>query len=244
MAMGLLLSACASVPEPPPQPVLPEQGRDRLLEDEDILLWSPCEPEQLERWSAAAETDAKAALKAAHCYLVFIREGDQGPRELAHARAGRQLAEAAGRLMPKNGTAHYLAAYLTGLEAERDQLHGLELVPIIEREALAASKLRPDIDQGGPDRMLGDLYLKAPGFPVSIGDPNKAVFHYRRAIEYGPDFYPNRLGVVEALMAEERFSEACEALHALFDRLKPSRNDRRAWERALTLFGRLCTVHE
>jgi hypothetical protein len=232
------------MPEPSPSPTAVTIGRERLLADEDILLWSSCEPEQLERWSAAGETDPKAALKAAHCYLVLIRQGSKGPVELEYARAGRELAEAAGRMLPESGTAHYLAAYLTGLEAERDKLHGLELVPVIEREALLAADLRPKIDRGGPDRMLGDLYLKAPGFPVSIGDTEKAVFHYRRALAYDPDFFPNRLGLVEALMAEERFSEACDALYGFFDRVAPTRVDEGAWERALGLLGRLCQAQE
>ena len=113
------------------------------------------------------------------------------------------MAEAAVKAFPEDATAHYLTAYLAGLEAENDPARGLELVPVIEREALTAAHLNPNMDNGGPDRMLGELYLRGPSFPMSVGDLEKAVTHFRKAVKLAPNFLPNRLGLAEALTENE-----------------------------------------
>jgi hypothetical protein len=143
-------------------------------------------------------------------------ETDQGAK-LAHARQGRELAEAAVRLRPDSGEAHYLLAYLTGLVADESRLQALSLVPVIEREAGLAAGIDPGLDCGGPDRMLGELYLQAPGRPWSIGDAGKAVDHFRRASALAPGCVANRLGLAKALLKTNHDQEACGLLRALSD---------------------------
>ena len=137
--------------------------------------------------------------------------------------------------------ARYLAANLTALEAKYDPLRGLELVPTIQREALAAARLDPKLDHGGPDRMLGELYLRAPGFPVSIGDSGKAVIYYRRALTQDPNFPENRLGLVEALLADDENVEACKELSNFFDGISRLYERKSEWEKALGLLRNLCS---
>ena len=139
-------------------------------------------------WERKSEQDPGTALQAARCYAVLARNGKTPSERLENAVMGRKLAEKAVSRDPENGTAYFLSAYLAGLEAENNSLKGLALVPVIERDALAASRLDPALDHGGPDRMLGELYLRAPEPPVSIGDLEKAILHYRRAVERDPRF--------------------------------------------------------
>jgi tetratricopeptide (TPR) repeat protein len=182
--------------------------------DNALVLWAPCSRTEAEELASLAEQDGLKALEAAHCYAVLVR--NENPRtqseSLAYARSGRKCAEVAAKAFPSSGLAHYLIAYLTGLEAERNPTRGLRLVSVIEHEATLAAELNPAADHGGPDRMLGELYLRAPGFPMSVGDSSKAITHFRRAVEFDPAYAKNRLMLVEALMAEEENEEACEEL--------------------------------
>ncbi len=171
-----------------------------------------------------------------------MKQGKDKGLRLADAVKGRKLAETAVTMLPRSGLAHYLYAYLTGLEAENDSLRGLQLVPVIEREALFASNLDPAIDRGGPDRMLGELYLRAPGMPVSIGNLEKAIAHFRRASTIAPGCAENRMGLVEALLEEGDVEKTCKQLHKLLSNIPPARSSEEPWQKALALLERLCTM--
>jgi hypothetical protein len=197
------------------QDVRSKVAREPVYPDDSVSLWAPCSRKDAEDLASLADKDPLKALEAASCYAFWARQENPASKSqsLADAKAGRRLAEMAAREFPESGLAHYLIACLTGLEAERNQTKGLMLVPVVEHEALLAAKMNPFIDHGGPDRLLGELYLRAPGFPMSVGDSSKAAAHYKRALEFGPDYPENRLGLVEVLMAEEQNKLACDELN-------------------------------
>ncbi len=198
-----------------------------------------CPRELAERGGAGAARDGAAALRAASCYATIVERTREKPAGLEDARRGRDAAEAAVRRLPGSGLAHYLAAYLAGLVAERAPLRGLSLVPVIEREALKAAELDPGVDRGGPDRMLGELYLRAPRSPFSVGNPEKSVRHYRRAVAVEPTFPDNRLGLAEALLARDMTDEACRELRAV-QAGPPGTGETPARRKARDLLGRAC----
>jgi tetratricopeptide (TPR) repeat protein len=234
------LGACAQVPERRDFVLERAAEEEYRLLAEDIYLWEPCTRSEAEAFAAEADTDGLAAVRAASCYLLLVTEETDGATRLADAKRGRTLAEAALKTYPESGGAHYLAAYLTALEAQNDRVRGLSLVPIIEREALAAAEFNPKVDHGGPDRMLGELYLRAPGLPMSVGDPAKAVVHYRRARDQDPNYPENRLGLIEALMAEDELKEACDELGEFLTEMPPQDEAKETWLRALGLMKQLC----
>lgn len=213
----------------------------RALPGGPIVLWEPCAREQAERWAADAERDGAAALRAASCYATIVASGREKSTGLEDARRGRAAADAAVRKLPGSGLAHYLAAYTAGLVAERAPLRGLALVPVIEREALRAAELDPGVDRGGPDRMLGELYLRAPGSPFSVGNPEKAVRHYRRAVAVEPAAPENRLGLAEALLARDKIDEACRELRGLEAGPAAAAGETPARKKALDLLERRCS---
>lgn len=235
----LLLTACA-------------QGRDMTLHEtaapkvpgvpEEFLLRSPCTPEQTLSLEEQSEQNPEAAVQAARCYAVAAREGRNSSVRLENAVKGRKLAETAVLHDPKNAAAHYLAAYLAGLEAKNDTLRGLSLVPVIERYAMAASRLDPRLDHGGPDRMLGELYLQAPEPPVSIGDLDKAIHHFRQAVSQDPDFAENRLGLAEAYLEDGDRGDACDQLRQALTRMPPARAMKMQWKWAMDLMKRVCKM--
>lgn len=228
----------AAIPPPKGRPARPAPA------DEEISFGSPCTRERAEKLAATAGAAPRAAMRAASCFLFLAEQGEDRQRQLADARKGRQLAESVAKRFPESGAAHYLAAYLTALEAELDPLRGLDRVPVIEREALLAAGLNPELDHGGPDRLLGELYLRAPGFPLSVGDSSKAVIHYRRALAQDADFSENRLGLAEALLAEEDLVGACRELNILLESMPPVGDDRVTWQKSLGLLKHLCPFLE
>ncbi|MBW2204694.1 MAG: hypothetical protein JRF52_11540 [Deltaproteobacteria bacterium] len=238
-----VLAACTHLPEQSVQKT--ETGTISAITEADFRICDPCTRNQAQGWAAAAgRGDGPSALKAANCYAFLVRQGKDKTLRLADAVKGRKLAEAAVIMFPKSGLAHYLYAYLTGLQAENDPLRGLELVPVIEHEAALAAKFNPEVNGAGPDRMLGELYLRAPGAPLSIGDLEKAAAHYRRAIAIAPKHIENQLGLVETLIEEDEDEEACAHLHGLLSGMRPARSSETSWHKILGLLKRLCSMRD
>ena len=235
----LLFTACTHLPDRPVHKI--ETGRVSAATGADFRICAPCTRNQAQEWAKAAGGDGTSALKAANCYAFLVKQEKDKELRLADARKGRKLAEAAATMLPESGRAHYLYAYLTGLEAENSPLRGLELVPVIEREAALAAKFDPEVNEAGPDRMLGELYLRAPGAPLSIGDLEKAAVHYRRAMAIAPKHIENQLGLVETLMEDGEDEEACTYLHRLLSDMPPVRSSEASWRQALALLKRLCS---
>jgi tetratricopeptide (TPR) repeat protein len=65
---------------------------------------------------------------------------------------------------------------------------------------------------GGPWRVLGRLYHKAPGFPFSIGNTKKAMDCLMKALALGPKFYLNHLFVADLYRANGDRAKAREHL--------------------------------
>lgn len=230
----------------PPDTLLPSEEIPGVFHDRDrpLGICAPCTRYQAREWAARAKSDSWSGLKAANCYVFLITKQAERASRLADAQKGRQLAEQVVAQHPESGLAHYLYAYLTGLEAENDPLRGLELVPVIEREALRARDLNPGIAHGGPDRMLGELYLRTPAFPMSVGDPAKSITHFKKAVAQAPGFMENRLGLVEALLTDDQREQACHELREVWRRIPPKTEMTPAWTRGLKLMERLCSETE
>jgi hypothetical protein len=76
---------------------------------------------------------------------------------------------------------------------------------------------------------------------MSIGDSGKALIHFRRAVAQGPGFLENRVGLVEALISEEAYSEACGELGILLTGLPPVQNSEDVWQRLSASLKQLCS---
>ena len=69
----------------------------------------------------------------------------------------------------------------------------------------------------GPHRALGRIYHKVPGWPVSIGNKNKALGHMERSVELGPRFFLNRIYLAELYLDLKRRRLARGQLEWLLD---------------------------
>lgn len=223
---------------PPVVTVLEEEQGPLLWEDLDF--GADCSPTRGRDWKERAETDPVDLLRGAACLVTVAESTEARGASLAAAESARQLAADAAERWPASAAAHYLLAYSTALVAERRPLLALSMVPQVEQQALRAAALDPAIHEGGPYRMLAELYLRAPGFPLSIGDTELAVEYFYKAVAQAPGHLENRLGLVEALLEERDSAAACRELFQGWRLLAPDAGQQ-PWRRALELQDRLCS---
>jgi len=102
---------------------------------------------------------------------------------------------------PESAAAHYYLAITVGKLADlKRNLAAFGMVKEVEREFQKARELDEQFGYAGSDRCLGELYFKAPGWPLSVGSRSKARKHLERAAELAPDFPENRLLLAEAYL--------------------------------------------
>ena len=108
-----------------------------------------------------------------------------------------------------DGGVHYYLAANLGLAVRDHVTQAAENLPRLEKEMQLALKLNPDIDSGGPLRLLGTLYFKAPPWPTGIGDGDKALDLLKKAVEQHPEHPLNHLFYAQALLeVDEQTSQA------------------------------------
>ena len=95
---------------------------------------------------------------------------------------------------------------------EKGIMQSLAMISPIKAAAEKALKLNENYFYGGPWRVLGRLYTKAPGFPFSIGSTKKAIEHLEKAVNLGPKFFLNRLFLAEAYISNRDKAKAKEQL--------------------------------
>lgn len=98
-----------------------------------------------------------------------------------------------------DGAVHYYLATNLGLAIREKITLAIENLSRLEGEMKRAMDLSPDIDDGGPLRILGALYLKAPAWPNGIGDPDKALELLEKAVKKHPGHPLNHLFYAQAL---------------------------------------------
>lgn len=95
---------------------------------------------------------------------------------------------------------------------EKGIMKSLSLINPIKEKAEKCIELDETYFYGGPWRVLGRLYHKAPGFPLSIGNNKESLRCFEKAIEFGPKFYLNHLFIAELYISERKKEKAREHL--------------------------------
>ena len=101
-----------------------------------------------------------------------------------------------------DGAVHYYLAANLGLAVREHITLAVGNLGRLESEMKQALALSPDIDDGGPLRLLGALYLKAPAWPNGIGDRDKALELLEKAVKEHPRHPLNHLFYAQALWEE------------------------------------------
>lgn len=144
-----------------------------------------------------------SSLGAHVCLLLAERASDQSSQEKFAAEGVRSAETALKASAEQDGKVHYYLAVNLGL-AIRDHITlAYKQIDRLERELKRALELAPDEDQGGPARVLGMLYLKAPPWPRSIGDSDKALELLADIVTKHPAHPLNHLFYAQALWEVE-----------------------------------------
>lgn len=100
---------------------------------------------------------------------------------------------------------------------EKGIMKSLSLINPIKERAERAIEMDEGYFYGGPWRVLGRLYNKAPGFPFSIGDNAKSAECLEKALELGPKFYLNHLFLSELYISTRETTKARERIEWILD---------------------------
>ncbi|MFH1039102.1 MAG: tetratricopeptide repeat protein [PVC group bacterium] len=130
---------------------------------------------------------------------------DEGRKEEV-VRKGYEAAFAAGGEGDDPEAAYYFGTLL-GLLIEKEGLTAAGEVPRFE-QALERALKQPETDRGGPVRVLGMLYLRAPAWPAGAGDLERALEYLERAAREFPGHPENHLFYAYALSEDDRPEEA------------------------------------
>ena len=106
----------------------------------------------------------------------------------------------------------WLAVNYGAFGQEKGIMQSLMLITPMKEAAERAAEIDGSYFYGGPWRVLGRLYHKAPGFPFSIGNTRKAIECLEKAVEFGPRFFLNRLFLAEAYISDGKKDKAREHL--------------------------------
>ena len=142
------------------------------------------------------------ALGSRLCLLLAEREADQEKREKLAAEGVKFAETALAHGDDGDGAVHYYLATDLGLAIREHITLAMANLDRLEGEMKRALALSPDIDEGGPPRILGTLYLKAPAWPKGIGDLDKALELLVKAVKEHPGHPLNHLFYAQALWEE------------------------------------------
>ena len=130
------------------------------------------------------------------------RETNQEIREKLASEGVRFAETALAQGASNDGAVHYYLAANLGLAVRDHPTLAIGNLGRLEDEMKQAVALSPGIDDGGPMRILGALYLKAPAWPSGIGDLDKALELLEKAVKEYPAHPLNHLFYAQALWAE------------------------------------------
>jgi hypothetical protein len=132
-------------------------------------------------------------------------------RRIDGERSAERRAELAGQAVaagqrceavaPGSARCDYALAVALGVQARERPSTFREGLAQMAANLRRAAATEPTLDQGGPNRVLSLLLVRAPGWPVGPGDAEEGLAEARRAVALFPNYAPNALALAEALSA-------------------------------------------
>ncbi len=147
--------------------------------------------------------------------LFYLAENSPEPEQMALFTEGRDLAQKARTEQPKNPAALlWWTANHGGIARMKKNLWALGALKDIEAALLEMKTLDPKFGYAAAARVLGKIYLEAPGF-ISIGSSSKAKENILESLKADPEFPGNELGYAEWLLEDGEKQKASEIVKAL-----------------------------
>ena len=219
LAMALATACASALHEPRPIAALaPGRGggrsADELLRDGNAA-WArraaagqAAAAQDLYLDAAAADDSRVDAVLGAMRALSFRIEHERGVDRGKLAEEEVELGQWCQRRGGAQAECDYRLAIALGQQARERSSTGQDalgkMVDLLHRAINAA----PELDSGGPHRVLALVLLRAPSWPVGPGDPEAALDQARAAVHAFPDAADNQLALAEALAANGSAGEA------------------------------------
>lgn len=147
----------------------------------------------------------------------LAEENDTDARRGEWLDTALAAARRAAEIRPDRVEGHYYVAAVLGRVAERATVGALEMIPQIQAAAERSVEIDRTYDNCGPLVALGMLYIAAPPWPQSIGDPETGIEYLREAVACS-DYPVNRIMLAEALLDQGEFEEARDLLRWVLSR--------------------------
>ncbi len=160
---------------------------------------------------ADSALDRYARIKLAiRCALWLAYNSTTKNDKSGFANTAMQLAGKAIRMDDRRAEGYYYRAIAAGLLAQTNKLYGRQAMQRIRNDGVRAIELNEEYDHAGPHRLLGALYLRAPGPPAGLGSMRKAVTHLEKAHELAPGHPENLTFLAEAYLKLDKPAKARE----------------------------------
>jgi tetratricopeptide (TPR) repeat protein len=142
------------------------------------------------------QTSAGAQL----CFLLADRtETDQIRRERFASEGVRWAERALAESAQDRGDVYYYLAVDLGIAIKEHTAVALKNLDRLVSSLEKALELSPDVNYGGPYRVLGMVYLMAPPWPQGIGDGDRALELLQEAVRRYPEYPKNQVFYAQAL---------------------------------------------
>ncbi len=221
LALACILTGCKTIrairekPLRDPLVLTAAEAERYWKEGDDLYNRQPRTVENIRRAADRMDRAARAlpgrydAQWQAARALAFLAEYEKEPvKRRDAAEEGVVRGRKARELDAGKVEGHYWYAINVGLLADVDRSLGLNAVVEMESVLKRAIEIDEKHDYAGPLRVLGILYLRAPGPPISLGSTRKGLRLLERAVQLYPDYPENRLYLGEALRVFGQMDEA------------------------------------
>ncbi len=213
VAAGALVGLMARAQQPAAAPSEMERARAAYEQRADPSQAKAA----VDLFREAAKADPKSyearweGAKACYFYGTYTRDSASDDEKMAIFQDGIDRAKAAVALSPKGVEGHFWLGVLDGVYGEAKGIFkSLAMVPDIKQEMATCQELDKSVEGYGPDRVLGRLYYKLPGFKG--GDNKKSIECLERSLQGAPTNALTKLYLAETLKSEGQKPKAIELL--------------------------------
>lgn len=148
--------------------------------------------------------------------IYYIGQRSPEDRKVSIFEKGVEIAKKAVAIEPNKPEGHFWLGVLYGVYGEaRGVMKSLFLVDDIKEEMNITLKLDPNIEGGGPYRLLGRMYYKLPG--IAGGSKDKSLEYLLKAKEICPTNALTRIYLADTYLAKKMKEEAKKELKEVIE---------------------------
>jgi tetratricopeptide (TPR) repeat protein len=133
-------------------------------------------------------------------------------KQFSLAEIGASYAKHAIFVDTESAEGNYFLALNFAMQADAAKTKGLAMIKPMLDALKRANELNEQLDYAGPRRVMGQIYLEAPPWPTSVGDPEQAMELLEDAIEDHPNYPENHLVLAEAAIKLRQHNKARKQL--------------------------------